>query len=417
MRIVHLLSNDRPLGLGTAALRLHETLCSEGHSSQVAVLWKTDNADPHIRAIRNSPPWPNDLRWRARLDHLPLRLTSGGRGISLSWLPSRLAPAIRSMAPDVIHCHQLNGGMVSLGDLASLRIPTVVTMHDMWSFTGGCSYDEECGRYADGCGRCPKLASVRERDWSRIGWKRKQHRWKDFPRVAFVAPSKWMAQCAKASALLADATIRTIPYGIDVANRGPDGRKTDRAALDLPQDAFLIGVGAAGLGDARKGFDLVVNALASMRQALGPTANVITVAYGMETDAVVPASVGPIRRYSTVPPSKVRSIVAACDVFLALSRQDNLPSTVLEAMAAGTPTIAFNIGGMPDMIVSGETGYLARPFDTDEVAKRLAELIANTAKSQSLGKAAQIRARALFSPRQEASSMVELYESLRKRPA
>lgn len=417
MRIIHLLSNDRPLGLGTAALRLHETLCSEGHSSQVAVLWKTDDADSQIHAITNSPPWPNDLRWRARLDHLPLRLTSGGRGISLSWLPSRLAPAIRSMAPDVVHCHQLNGGMVSLADLSSLQIPTVVTMHDMWSFTGGCSYDEECGRYAYGCGQCPKLASLRERDWSRFGWELKQRRWKTFPRLAFVAPSEWMARCAKASSLLADATIRTIPYGIDVPNRGPDGRKSDRAALELPQDAFLIGVGAAGLGDARKGFDLVVNALATLRQALGPKANVIAVAYGMESNAVVSPSVGAIRRYSTVPPSTVRSIVGACDVFLALSRQDNLPSTVLEAMAVGTPTIAFDIGGMPDMIVSGESGYLVKPFDTDEVAKRLGELIANSEKSRDLGRAAKSRAEAFFSPHQEALSMVELYESLQRQPA
>ncbi len=417
MRIVHLLSNDRPLGLATAALRLHETLCSEGHDSQVAVLWKTDDADPQIHAIRNSPPWPNDLRWRARLDHLPLRLTSGGRGVSLSWLPSRLAPAIRSMAPDVVHCHQLNGGMVSLADLASLRIPTVVTMHDMWSFTGGCSYDEECGRYAHGCGRCPKLASLRERDWSHLGWKLKLRRWRAFPRLAFVAPSEWMARCAKASSLLADATVRTIPYGIDVPKRGADGRKADRAALELPHDAFLIGVGAAGLGDARKGFDLVVDALKAMRQAVGPKVHVITVAYGMESNAVVSPSVGPIHRYSTVPPSTVRSIVGACDVFLALSRQDNLPSTVLEAMAVGTPTIAFDIGGMPDMIVSGETGYLVKPFDTDEVAKRLGELVANPEQSRALGRAAKSRAEAFFSPRQEASSMVDLYDLLRKQPA
>ena len=357
MRILHLLSNDRPLGLGTAALRLHETLRTQGHSSDVGVLWKTSVGQPHVHAISHSRPWPNRLGLRSRLDHLPLRLTGGGAGISLSWAPSRLAPAIRRLRPDIVHCHQLNSGIVRLGDLASLGLPTVVTMHDMWTFTGGCCYDEECGRYAGACGQCPKLRSGREADWTRLGWKLKQRNWQRFKRLAFVAPSNWMSRCAKASSLLRNASIHTIPYGIDVPPRSPASRAADRAILDLPQDAFLIGVGAAGLADPRKGFDLVIESLAALNVTRPAGKRVHAVIYGLDETATVPSSVGPVHRFATVPPDKVRTIVGACDVFLALSRQDNLPSTVLEAMAMETPTIAFDIGGMPDMIVDGETGY------------------------------------------------------------
>ncbi len=289
-------------------------------------------------------------------------------------------------------------------------------MHDMWAFTGGCCYDEECGRYAGACGQCPKLRSGREADWTRLGWKLKQRNWPRFKRLAFVAPSHWMSRCAKASSLLRNASIHTIPYGIDVPSRSPDSRAADRAALDLPQDAFLIGVGAAGLADPRKGFDLVIESLAALNGTRPAEKRVQAVIYGLDETAAVPPAVGPVHRFATVPPDKVRTIVGACDVFLALSRQDNLPSTVLEAMAMETPTIAFDIGGMPDMIVDGETGYLVRPFDTTAVAARIDELHESPEWAKRMGLAARARAVERFSPYAEAKTMVSLYESLRLMP-
>ena len=103
-------------------------------------------------------------------------------------------------------------------------------------------------------------------------------------------------------------------------------------------------------------------------------------------------------------------LLATADAFIAPSRQDNLPNTVLEATACGLPSVAFRIGGMPDMIEHEVTGYLARPFDVHDLAKGLAWVLSDRARLRSLKEAARRKAEHEFGSDRQAERMLAIYE-------
>jgi len=369
MDVLMLSQSDAGGGAAIAARRLHHGLRSLGVHARMLVRRRT-HPDEAILAIT---PWAGtftDQAWFV-LDKVPLLRYPDydGTPFSSQWLPDRLYHRIDSLQPDLVHVHWVGHGFLHPATLARLKPPIVWTLHDVWPFTGGCHANMGCTRYQERCGACPRLESTRDQDLSRTGWRRKQRAWSKRD-LTLVAPSTWMADCARNSALFKDKRIELIPNGLDTRCFRPADQQQARSRLDLPLDKKLVLFAvASGRRVPHKGFDLLEAALAHLgtyRECRGQSELVL---------AGPSSSTGSIRsdfRTHSLGPladeEKMAALYAAVDVTVVPSRQENLPQVAVESLACGTPVVAFDTTGVPDVVDHRQNGYLATPFDPESLA-------------------------------------------------
>lgn len=371
MRVL-ILSHNLEGGAGGAAYRLHQGLRGIDVPVQSLIYRYKAGANSHpdrsvILARRN--PILSRLTqkdWRARLDRQPLSLFKykGNGSFFLQWVPDRIPAQVAQLAPDVINLHAIIGGFLQIESLAKLKAPIVWTQHEMWAFTGGCDYSEDCDRYTHSCGNCPLFDRSSPNDVSRWVWQRKEKAWRNL-NLTLVTPSQWLADCSRSSSLFRDTPVHVIPNGIDTEAFRPIGRAIARRSFNLPQDKKLVLFGAWH-NSPRKGFHLLEAALQHLSRSKWRDRIELVVFGGWgQPNLGFPCHVlGKLNDTESL-----ARAYSAADVFVAPSTADNLPTTVLEATACGTPTVAFDIGGMPDMIDHQYNGYLADPFDTEDLAR------------------------------------------------
>lgn len=285
-----------------------------------------------------------------------------------AYLPDCLPELVAGIAPDIIHLHWV-ARMMRLETLSRFNMPIVWTMHDSWAFTGGCYLPGDCTRYRESCGKCPMLNSSVEDDLSRRIWQRKKKAWHGL-NLTVVAPSRWMADCAKASSLFRDTRVEVIPNGIDVQSYKPFDTHAARELFSLPHDKKLILFGAKdATSDRNKGFHLLVDAMRQLADGYGRN-RIELVIFG-STEAGKLVDLGFETHYVEWLHDEVSlaQLYSAADIFVLPSLQENLPYTVMEAMACGTPCVAFNQGGVPDLIDHKRNGYLAQLFDPSDLAR------------------------------------------------
>jgi glycosyltransferase involved in cell wall biosynthesis len=369
MKILSVSFSDLKGGAAKAAYRLHRGLLCAGQDSLMLVGQRSSD-DPRVLA-----PGSNIAKgWALTgpvIDLLPTLLYPGRDfgNWSVNWLYNGAADRINQINPDICHLNWVGNGMLPLSDISKIKCPVVWTFHDMWPFTGGCHYDNNCGKYRTQCSRCPQLKSRRSSDLSRWGWQAKNRAWVS-KKYKAVVPSRWMAQTARDSRILKNARIEVIPYGIDSEVYKPVDKKIARGILNLPPDKKIVLFGAVAPGaDSRKGSALLFDSLPHLRKIFSPQ-ELELVIFGHVAGSFTSSTGYNIAAagYLQDDPSMVL-LYSAADVLVVPSLQDNLPLTAMESLACGTPVAAFNIGGMPDMIGHKENGYLAEPFDPGDLAE------------------------------------------------
>jgi glycosyltransferase involved in cell wall biosynthesis len=332
---------------------------------------------------------------------------------SPAWLPDGLGKTIRSHQPDILHVHWTGESFIRPETLRNVNVPVVWTLHDMAHFTGGCHYDDGCGRFRHGCGRCPMLGSTRQSDASQSALRRKRKSWKNLTKVV-VGPSRWMAGMARESIIFGDARIEVIPNGIDLQVFRPVDKRFARDILCLPKDGLIVLFGAVGGGrDRRKGFPFLLQALQHLRAAHSP----LPIKLAIFGTTLLPAGLSGLG-YEThvlgnIGDERALTLAySAADLFVAPSLQDNLPNTVIEASACGVPTLAFNVGGLGDLIDDGSTGWLVPAGDATALAAALERALREEPLRQAMGARAREKAEREFSADLQASRYLRLYQEL-----
>ena len=407
MRVLHLSTTDIGDGAARAAYRLHSGLQSQGVDSRMLVQQKKSSDNSVYGAEGQYGKLYSKIR--RELDQFPLKRYRDREPeiFSPGWAPECRAKQIANHDVDLIHLHWICNGFMKLSSIEQFDHPIIWTLHDMWPFTGGCHYVKSCTNYQDRCGTCPHLGSNAEADLSRRVWHRKRDAWDDTP-FTVVAPSQWLADCAADSSLFADATIKVIPNGLDTGRFRPRNTERTRQRLGLDPETKLVCFGA-NLQSNRKGADLLYEALNSFEMAGG---NTEVVAFGNVDSDRAPAVDVPIHYLGFVEDAILYQLYSDVDVMVVPSRQEAFGQTASEAMAAGTPVVAFDATGLRDIVDHQVTGYLAEPFKTDDLARGIDWVLENEDRQKRLGEQARDIAIERFGKPVVAEQYREVYTEL-----
>lgn len=409
MKVLHVNAFDAGGGAARAAMRLHEGLRRHGVDSQFVTVKPGSGEDGVFTPLGKRQILSAFAKRHAAQMIASLQKTPTNQLIhSLGLFPSGLGRWINASDIDVVNLHWVCAEALSLGEIAQIKKPIVWTMHDMWSFMGAEHYDdlEHPGRWKAPYTAASRPASYRGLDIDRFVWTRKARLWagKTFN---LVSPSNWLANCARDSALMGNQPCVVIHNPLDTASFGPVDRSQARRMLGLPSDKKLILFGAFGAtSDLRKGYDLLIATLREFERLHGGTNTEVMVFGGQKTGEIPGLGIKSHFRGTFHDDLSLRVVYSAADVFVAPSRQDNLPNTVVEAGACGLPTAAFDIGGMSDIVADGVTGRLAPPFDTAALASGIHRLLETPIARETVRAAAQSK----FSLDATVPGYVSLYE-------
>lgn len=413
MRILHINSFDKEGGAGLAAWRVYQELQRVGIETCMLVQTRTSGESsvyerdtPLARALGVVRPY---------LDMLPLLFYRNRQQThwSVEWFPARISRQIQMINPDIIHLHWICRGFVNIPVLASFKRPVVWTLHDSWAFTGGCHVPGDCLNYRERCGHCPQLGSRHALDLSRWTWNRKSKFWRDTP-LTIVTPSQWLADSARNSSLLKQRRIEVIENGIDLNQYRPIEKQLARSVLDLPQERKLVLFSAMNATyDMNKGFRFLEAALRSLSEKGWKDSMKLIVAGQSAPSTPVDTGGVPCQFLGVLKDEiSMRLAYSAADVTVMSSSQENLPNSIMESLACGTPVVAFNIGGVPHLVNHEINGYLARPFSVDDMADGLLFVLSDQDRWQRLSEKARSKIAQNFNVHDTAQQYVELYRQL-----
>ena len=281
---------------------------------------------------------------------------------------------LQEIHPDVVNLHWVCGHFISAADVAWLakNFKVVWTLHDSWPFTGGCHVPQTCNKWKTGCEDCPLIGKRFGFDLAHYIFRRKAKYYAKFD-FKVIGVSNWIADCARKSFLLRDKSVFVAHNTLNQAVFKPREQKSMRDILGLPRDKKLILFGAVNsTADANKGFDLLHAAIRQLvdKKMVGDFEIMV---FGSDEPDNPPDFCTKVHYMGRFKDNLSLSILYdAADIMIVPSRSESFPNTVLESLNCATPVAAFRIGGIPDQIDHMVNGYLAEPYDSDDLAKGIA---------------------------------------------
>ncbi len=395
LNIVLLSYHNQNGGAGIACGRLAEALRKAGHQVSYLVQEKSGN-DSSIE-LTNSP-WRKALNWiRFILERLAYLPFEKNKEVRFLFNPGKFGQDLSQhpliQQADIIHLHWVNFGMLSIQNIKQLLAtgkPVYWTLHDMWAFTGGCHHSGECLNFQASCGNCQEfLKNPAANDFSNQIWNEKFKAFQQ-PNLHIITCSDWLKERATSSSILKNLPIQSIPNAIDTSFFKPADKQNAKRILGLdPSKKYILFV-AMRVNAPKKGFSYLEKAL----QGLDPSTTELIVVGNAQYLPELQLKAHIMGHISS--PEKMIQIYQAADVFVTPSLEENLPNTLMEALACGTPCVGFAIGGIPEMIDHEVNGYVAKYQSSEDLAKGLGWTLENAPETAARQKAESSYAEAII---------------------
>jgi glycosyltransferase involved in cell wall biosynthesis len=403
MNILHINRSDVLDGAAIAAYRLHQALASQNFNSRLLV-GKTTINDCRIAKIPDRFPLFNKLHhrtWYLGLNYLTI--------LNSFDIPQHSF----YQEADILNFHNILGGYFNYLAVPYLtrEKPAIVTLHDMWYFTGHCAYSYDCERWRTGCGQCPYPRVYPDilLDNTQIEWKLKNWVY-NRAKLTIVAPSTWLLKQAEQS-ILSRFPIYHIPNGIDTTVYQPLDPVQCRSLLGIPPGKIALMFVALGLDDQRKGGDLLFQALQSLPNSLKSEIVLLIMGNGGHTISTA-LNISTIN-LGYVSSDRLKSIAfSAAHLFVFPTRADNLPLVLQESLACGTPIVSFKVGGVSELVRPGVTGYLAEPENIADLLNGIIQLIEDKKLREQMEENCRSIAVQEYSSELQAKRYIELYSQI-----
>ena len=416
MRVLIINTSERIGGAAIAANRLMDALRNNGIQAKMLVRDKqTENIT--VIGLKKSLwsiwqfVWERIVIWKANhfKQHNLFAVDIANTGTDITTYPE-------FKEADIIHLHWVNQGMLSLKDLKKILQsgkPIVWTMHDMWPCTGICHHARECDKYHKECHHCPYLYNGgAKKDLSHQTFKKKKELYQLSP-ITFITCSQWLKERAGQSALLEQHPIVHIPNPIKTNLFTPRNKVEARQKCNLPTDKKLILFGSVKITDKRKGIDYFIESCKILAEKHPELVNNLGVAvYGKESEQL--KSLVPFQVYALDYISHEKELVNvynAVDLYVTPSLEENLPNTIMEAMACGIPCVGFNVGGIPEMIDHLHNGYVADYKSAEDFANGIHWTLSES-EYQSLSEEARRKVTSSYSESTIAKKYIEVYNKI-----
>ena len=417
LKVLSVSTSDSEGGAARAAYRIHKAMRDLGVESRMFVKEKMTE-DPTVSSIEDFIPhhalyrgydWARNKVKNKWQHYLWGKYPDREKYFMSDLRATDIGNALRKIDYDVLHLHWINLRFLSLKQLPKDK-PIIWTLHDSWPFCGVCHLPFECTGYKAECGHCPSLHSQKTKDLSHRVWRDKARIY-DGLDLHIVAPSRWMADCARKSSLLGHFDIRTIPNCIDASLFCP-GSKEDscrRLGLDPEKRHFLFGAMFA-LEDPNKGFSYLRAAIQHLPENLRNSAELVLFGSDKPIEQEI-SSMRVINLGILKDSGLIVSAYRAADVTIVPSLSENLSCALMETLACGTPATAFNIGGNADLVDHQTNGYLAKEKDVEDLAAGIAWCLENNTDGR-LSTNARDKVLTHYSPAVVAQAYLDIYTSV-----
>lgn len=336
-------------------------------------------------------------------------------GFPGSWQLLQQTPYAPTHTPDLVHLHNLHGGYFDPRALEGLssEVPVMLTLHDAWLLSGNCAHSLGCERWKTGCGSCPDISIYPglKVDSTHLNWQRKKAIF-DQSRLYIATPCQWLLDQVKQS-ILAPGMIegKVIPNGVDTTIFQPGDQAKAREALGLPSNVPILLFVANGIKkNPFKDYETLRKAVALLGESTSNPIHLIALGeegaqerFGQVTIQFVP---------KVTDPKVVAQYYRAADIYLHAAKAETFPNTILEAMACGLPVIASNVGGIPEQVVDGVTGFLVPSGNPELIVSAVQYLLENPSTAQDFSRAAAVRVNELFTQEQMVEQYVQWYKEI-----
>ena len=451
IKVTHINTTYPCGGSGRIAMEIHEGINARGHSSQmvlgnrgickeavelgresywpridkvVSSLVRGAFSQKHLRKLfvvlgyskesmfKSKILWEKPTRAYYYLKGLENFSYSGAK----KWMDSWNEP------PNVVHLHDLFTEYFDLRLIRELsqKSNVVWTLHNEWAFTGLCHYSLDCRRWESGCGDCPYLDEYEKFsnpkvDRTSANLLRKSKIYQK-SKIIIVSPSRWLLERAKKSILTpAIEEAFVIPNGVDVDRFFPKDRSEARVRLGfLKDERIILFVGNRVKSNKWRVWDWMRKSALEASRIMGKPLHFVCVGEALpdEVEENVKISFYPFNES----PEVLVDFYCAADFYFQLSRLDNFPTTILEAMSCGLPVVSTRVGGIPEQVIEGENGFLVDPGNITQGAEAISQMYKSDEDRKRMGSLSRERVLKFFRKDQMIDRYLEIYRSLQKRP-
>ncbi len=396
MQILHLNTQDKG-GAFQAAYRLHQGLKEENIESNFLVLYQYTNLPNVLSFLKNQQflsKIKNSINYRRhqrKITHLTHNKPKAQFNLASSPYHLHQHPLVKQA--DVINLHWTANFLDYTSFFKKIDKPIVWTLHDEYPFSGVFHYQ-----------------GYQVHDYQELDLKVRKEKLEalsGFKDLHIVAPSKWLHEEAKQSTLFKRFPNYHIPYGLDTSIFKSYNQREARSFFGLPEDKKVILFVADSLEDKRKGFVYILEALKEIKK---DDIFLATLGGGKVENVALPfKNLGFLSN-----PIEIAQAYSAADIFVIPSLEDNLPNTVLEAMACGTPVVGFDTGGIPDMVRNSQTGFTAQFKNSKDLAQKITQVLEDDELRGAMSQQSRAIIQKEYSLEIQAKAYIEIYQEIIK---